>query len=89
LAHHKKTFEIMETPQNRRFHGRMECLPLWPTYIGEKRRTLTYEIKMRCYGEHLWGTHWEPNGNSLGIWREHVGNKRKMKKIPPPYQATY
>jgi hypothetical protein len=27
---------------------------------------------MRCYWEHLWGTH-----------REHVGNKGKMKKILP------
>jgi hypothetical protein len=38
----------METPQNRIFYGKMECLPLWPTYIGEKGRTLTYGIKMRC-----------------------------------------
>jgi len=50
----------------------MKCLPLWPTYIGEKGRTLgkTYGIKARCDWEHPWGTHWEP-----------VGNKRKMKKI--------
>ncbi len=30
----------MEAPQNRRFYGKIECLPLWPTYtyiyIGEK-----------------------------------------------------
>jgi hypothetical protein len=39
----------------------MECLPLWPTYIGEKGRTLgkTYGIKARCYWEHPWETHWE------------------------------
>jgi hypothetical protein len=38
----------------------MECLALWPSYIGEKGRTLgkTYEIKERCY--------WEPIGNPLG-----------------------
>jgi hypothetical protein len=30
----------MEAFQNRRFYGKMECLPLWPTYIGEKGRTL-------------------------------------------------
>jgi hypothetical protein len=26
----------MEAPQNRRFYGKMECLSLWPTYIGQK-----------------------------------------------------
>jgi hypothetical protein len=42
----------------------MDCLPLWPTYKGEKGRTLgkTYGIKARM----LWGTHWEP--------MEHIGN---------------
>jgi hypothetical protein len=54
----------MEDPQNRRFYGKMECLPLWPTYIGEKGRTLgkTYGIKARC--------HWEP--------KEHIGNLNGM-----------
>jgi hypothetical protein len=46
---------------------RWSVLPLQPTYIGEKRRTLG--IKARCYGGHPWGTH-----------REHVGNKGEMKK---------
>jgi hypothetical protein len=34
---------------------------LWPTYIGERRRTFakTYGIKVRCYGEHV---------------RKHIGN---------------
>jgi len=33
---------------------------LWPSYIGEKGRTLakTYGIKVRCYWEHPWRTHW-------------------------------
>jgi len=59
---------------------------LWPTYIGEKGRTLgkTHGIKAKCYWEHPWGTHWEPNGFPLRIWREHVGNKWKWEKIPPP-----
>jgi hypothetical protein len=50
----KKIVETMKAPQNRRFYGKMECLPLWPTYIGEKGRTLgkTYEIKASCYWEH-------------------------------------
>jgi hypothetical protein len=65
----------MEVPQNKRFYGNMECLPLWPTYIGEKGRTLgkTYGIKGRSYWEHPWGTHWELEGN-----------KGKMKKKPSP-----
>jgi len=52
----------MEAPQNRRFYGKMECIPLWPG------RTLgkTYGIKLRCYWEHPWGTYWELEGNMLG-----------------------
>jgi hypothetical protein len=51
----------MEAPQNRRFYEKMECLPLWPTYLGDKWRTLgkTYGIKARFYWEHPWETHWE------------------------------
>jgi hypothetical protein len=50
----------------------MERLPLWPTYIGEKGRTLgkTYGIKARCYWEHPCGTHCEP--------REHIENMMGM-----------
>jgi hypothetical protein len=46
-----KKVETMEAPSNRRFYGKMKCLLLWPTYIGEKGRTLgkTYGIKVRCY----------------------------------------
>jgi hypothetical protein len=62
-----------------------------------KGRTLgkIYGIKVRCYWEHPWGTHWEPRetywepgGNPLETWKEHVGNKGKMKKKPsfPPTQ---
>jgi hypothetical protein len=58
----------MEAPQNRKLYGKMECLPLWPTYIGENGMTLgkTCGIKARCYWEHPWGTHWELEGNMLG-----------------------
>jgi hypothetical protein len=80
LAHHKKKrkkVETMEAPQNNRFYGKMECLRLWPSYIGEKGRTLlkTYGIKARCYWEHSWGTPWE-----------HVVNNGKMEKknLPCP-----
>jgi hypothetical protein len=70
----------MELPQNRRFYVKMECLSLWPSYIGEKGRTLgkTNGIKVRCYWEHPWGTHWEPDRNPLGIFLENLN----LWKIP-------
>jgi hypothetical protein len=39
----------METHQNRKFYGKMECRPLWPTYMDEKGRTLgkTYGFKKK------------------------------------------
>jgi hypothetical protein len=85
LAHHKEKTKTktLKAPQNRKFYGKMECLPLWPTYIGEKTLGKTYGIKVRWYWEHPWGTHWEPDGNPLGTWREHVGNKGKMKNSSP------
>jgi hypothetical protein len=45
----------MEDLQNRRFYGKMEYLPLGPTYIGENGRTLgkTYGIKVSCHWEHI------------------------------------
>jgi hypothetical protein len=73
--HHKKKVETMDAPQNKRFYGKMECLPLWPTYLGEKGRTLgkTYGIKTRCYWEYplgntlgTQGTCWEPDGKPFG-----------------------
>jgi hypothetical protein len=53
----------------------MECILLWPTYIGEKGRTLgkTQGITARYYREHPWETHQKLN--------EHIGNKGKMKKM--------
>ncbi len=58
----------VEALQNKRFNGKMKCLPLWSNYIGEKGRTLgkIYGIRVRCYWEHPWGTHWEPDRNPLG-----------------------
>ncbi len=66
----------MEAPQNRKLYGKMKWLFLWPSYIDEKGRILgkTYGIKVRCYWEHHWGTHWEH--------REHIENL--MTKISPP-----
>jgi hypothetical protein len=57
----QKYLEIMEAPKNRTSYGKIECHALWPSYIGEKGRTLgeTYGIKTRCY----WNT-----------LEEHIGN---------------
>ncbi len=64
----KKKVETMDALQNKRFYGKLECLPRWPTYKGKKGRTLgkTCGIKVRCYWEHPWETHWKP--------KEHIGN---------------
>jgi hypothetical protein len=58
----KKSLNYGGSPQNRRFYGKMKCLPLWPSYIGEKGRNFgqkTYGIK----SEALLGT---PLRNTLG-----------------------
>ncbi len=75
----------MEAPKIKRFFGKMECLPLWPIYVGEKRRTLgkTYGIKARCYWEHPWGTHWEPREhieNLMGTHSKLAGNMLRTKE---------
>jgi len=49
----QKKVETMEAPQIRRFYGNMECLSLWPTYVGEKGRTLGKTYR-NCYWEHPW-----------------------------------
>jgi hypothetical protein len=49
----------METPQNRRFYGKIKCLSLWLTYINEKGRTLAKHMGLN---EVLLGT---PLGNTL------------------------
>jgi hypothetical protein len=70
----QKKVETMEAPQNRRFYEKMECLPLWPTYIGDNWRTLgkTYGIKARFYWEHPW---------------EHIGTKERWKNPPRDHQS--
>jgi len=64
----------------------MECLRLWPTYVGEKGRTLgkTYGIKAWCYWEYPCGTHWELEGNMLG--RKEKRKKSSPSPPPPPTQ---
>jgi hypothetical protein len=64
---------------------RWRVAALWPTYNGEKGRTLgkTYRIKARCYWEHPRGTDWEPVENLKGTcWeqREKFYKKKKKKK---------
>jgi len=56
-----KKVETVEAPQNTRFYGKMECLPLWPTYIGEKGGL--WAKHMRLKREVLLGTQF---GNTLG-----------------------
>jgi len=60
----QKKIETMKVHKHWKFYGQMKCLPLWPTDICEKGRTLskTYGIKARCDWEHPRGTHWEPVG---------------------------
>ncbi len=67
----------MEVPQNRRFYGKMECLPLWRSYIGVKWRTLgkRREIKVRCYQKHPWG---ELEGNMFKWVSISGGNIRNV-----------
>jgi hypothetical protein len=85
----------MEAPQNKRFYGKMECLPLWPTYVGDK----TYAIRARCYWEHPGGTRWEPKKyieNLMGTHQELEGNMLGTKEIffkshtpSPPLSPNY
>jgi len=66
-----KKLETMEAAQNRRFYGMRECLTLWPTYIGEKGRTLG---KKYGISKVLLGT---PLGNTMGTqgtYQEPLGN---------------
>jgi hypothetical protein len=87
LAHHKKKelklwrlskiedyMEIMVPPP-------LAHLYRWKVedFVGK-----TYGIKMRCYWEQPWGTHWEPHGNLNGNM---LGTKAKWKKSSPPPPA--
>jgi len=60
-----KKVETIEAPQNRRFYGKMQSLSLWPSYIGEKGRTLgkIYGIKAKVLT--IGNTLGEPIGNPL------------------------
>jgi hypothetical protein len=72
----------MEVPQNKKLYEKMECLPLWPTYIGEKGRTLgkTYGTRRRAIGNTL-GEHIRNLGNLMGrhqeLERNMLGTKEK------------
>jgi hypothetical protein len=73
----------------------MECILLWPMYIGEGTLGKTYEIKARCYWEHTWGTHWEPREHIENLTRTHwqrernmLGTKEKWKKFTPSISPT-
>ncbi len=64
-------------------------LPIWPMYIGERRTTFAkaYGIKVRCYGEHVGGAHWELGEDIQNLMGTHwelkgnkLGTKEKLKK---------
>jgi len=55
----------MEAPLNRRLYGKMECLSLWPTCIGQKGG---------LWPKHM-GLKLGAIGNTLG---EHIGNLRNI-----------
>jgi len=70
-----KKKKLWKLPKLENFMERWSASPFWPTYTGEKGRTLgkTYGINVRCYWEHPWGTHWELEWNML----------RTKEKYPP------
>ncbi len=84
----QKKVETVKAPQNKRLYGKMECLPLWPNYIGEKGRTLgkTYRTKVKCYWEHPWETHWELIENLKGTYWEQRKNEKKSSSPRPQIQ---
>ncbi len=85
----------MEAPQNRRFYGTMECLTLWPTYIGEKWGLWAKHIGLKpgdienILEEHIEnlanmsGTWWEPIGNLKGTGWEQRKNEKVVSPAPP------
>jgi hypothetical protein len=78
----EKYSKLWRLPQNRSLYFAsfyIECIPLWPTYIDEKRTTLgkTYEIKVWCYREHVGGEHIENLRNM-------IGNTKIFKNAPRP-----
>jgi hypothetical protein len=78
----QKKVETIEATQNGIFHAKMECFSLWPTYMGEKARTLgkTCVIKASAIGN----THGEHIGNLMKLIENLKGTKEKPKKNPPP-----
>jgi len=63
----------MEASQNRSFYGKVKCLSLWPTSIGQKGRTLKTEVSMERSNA-------SPFGPPLlvrrgGLWAKHMGLK--------------
>jgi hypothetical protein len=67
-----KAFSYGSPIESVRFYNSLVCT-LWRSFSG---------VISQCCAS-IQGAIWEPDGNPLGTWREHIGNKRKMKKIPP------
>ncbi len=75
--------KLWRLPKLNFFMERWSASPFWPTYTGEKGRTLgkTYGINARCYWEHPWGTHWELVGNKGKNIPPHPKLKRKKNHL--------
>ncbi len=78
----KKKLKLWRLPKIEDSTESWSALSLWPTYIGEKGRTLdkTYGIKVRHYWEHPWRTHREHIGNLMGTHWELEGNMMGTKE---------
>ncbi len=71
----QKKMKLCKLPKTKGFILKYTILPLWPTYIGERRTPFSkaYGIKMRWCGKHvgenianlgnILGTHWELERN--------------------------
>jgi hypothetical protein len=59
--------KLYRVPKTKGFILKYIVPPLWPTYIGERRRPFSkaYGIKVRWYGEHV-GENIANLGNILG-----------------------
>jgi len=64
----KKKLKLGKLPKYRRFYGKMECLTLWPTYIGEKGED---------FGQNICDLKRVAIGNTFG---EHIENLENILK---------
>jgi hypothetical protein len=92
----KIKLKLWRLPQNRRFYGKMECLPPWPTYMERRGGLWAKHLAIKwgaignTLGEHIGnlgnilGTWWQPIGNLKGTWWEQRKNEKKSSPHPHP-----